>query len=180
MHPCRVAALPALAVVFLAFLTACVPNIVVAEGGTPSSVAEMPAEPSTTTASAEPATESEPTGDTTQPAPSDNAQVELVQAVTEYTDAYFAGDWDVAYTKLWSERCKANDDARNGFLGTLMAQDINFPEGSLRPTAKDVVVDRIDGTLAVVSYGFGEGATSGEIGLQPWVHEDDQWRFDDC
>lgn len=100
--------------------------------------------------------------------------------MVEYTDAYFAGDWDVAFDKLWSERCKADNDSRNGFVGTLMAQDINFPEGSLRPQARDVVIERIEGALGVVTYGFGEGAMGGEVRSQPWVYEADQWRFDDC
>ena len=66
--------------------------------------AEPPADdqPEPVVETAEPATE-EPTPDPAEePAPErvEDPAVALEQAVTDYTNAYFAGDWDTAYERL--------------------------------------------------------------------------------
>ncbi|SDS02628.1 hypothetical protein SAMN04489860_0624 [Paraoerskovia marina] len=138
---------------------------------------ETTSEPRETPTTATP-TPDVPTESPTTEAPSvDQA---ITDAVVEYTDAYFAGDWDIAFTKFWSERCKADNTERNGFVGTLAAQEYLYPEGSPRPVAVDVEIDRVAGSVATVSYGYRSSTESGTIDAQSWVLEDDQWRYDGC
>lgn len=122
-----------------------------------------------------PAPVEQPTGE-----PTEDPGVALAQAVTDYTNAYFAGDWDVAYEQLWSARCKADNDARNSFMGTLMAQEVNYPEGSERPQPGIVTVDRIEGALGLVTYDFTYQGQTQTIPAQAWILEDGTWRYDAC
>lgn len=133
------------------------------------------------TPSAEPrptATPEEPGGPAEQSAADPAAG--LPQAVIDYTNAYFAGDWETAFERLWSARCKANNDTRNEFLGTIMAQKANYP-GPEKPQATgEVTVDRIDGSTALVTYSYAYQGQTQTISSQPWVLEEGAWHFDAC
>jgi len=82
--------------------------------------------------------------------------------------------------KLWSARCVGDNDKRNAMLGTLMAQKANYPEGTPRPKAENITIDRMEGNTAVVTYDYASEAEQGTISSQPWVFEDGQWKFDAC
>ena len=114
------------------------------------------------------------------PEPTEDPGVALTQAVIDYTNAYFAGDWDVAYEQLWSARCKADNDARNSFIGTLAAQEVNYPEGSERPQPGTVTVDRIEGAIGLVTYDFSYQGQTQTIPAQAWILEDGTWHYDAC
>lgn len=114
-----------------------------------------------------------------EPEPTEDRAVALEQAVVDYTNAYFAGDWDTAYERLWSDRCKADDDVRNEFLGVLMAQKVNYPDGDL-PQPDTVTVDRLQGDTAVVTYDYSHRGVTQTITAQPWVYENGAWHFDAC
>jgi hypothetical protein len=104
----------------------------------------------------------------------------LPQAVIDYTNAYFASDWDVAFERLWSARCRSDNDARNGFLGTIAAQKVNYP-GTDKPQATgEVTIDRVEGSTALVTYSYAYKGQTQTISSQPWVLEDDAWHFDAC
>ena len=117
--------------------------------------------------------------ETPAPAPEPDQQAALAQAVVDYTNAYFEADWDTAYTRLWSERCKADNEARNSFIGTIAAQKVNYPDAN-KPRAGEVTETRIEGAVGLVTYSYTFNGQSQVIENQPWVLEGGAWHFDDC
>jgi hypothetical protein len=138
-----------------------------------------PATPSTKAVATTSVSTPAPPSPTPAPTPAVDSQDALKTAVVDYTNAYFAADWDTAFTRLWSARCKADNEARNSFIGTLAAQKVNYPDAN-KPRAGDVTVDRIDGDVGIVTYSFSYNGQSQTIDSQPWILEDGHWHYDDC
>ncbi len=134
---------------------------------TPPSASTSPSEPTTPAPS--------PTEDETA-----DQEAALTTAIVEYTDAYFAADYKTAVEEMWSERCLSDNEARNKALGEITAQKANYPEGSERPEAENITIDRFEGNLAVVTYDYRSSTGGGTVASQPWVFEDGEWKFDGC
>lgn len=141
----------------------------------PASSSATPTAPSATPSIASPAVTPTPT----PTAPSVDTTAELKQAVIDYTNAYFAADWDTAFTRLWSDRCKADNTARNSLTGELAAQKVNYP-GTAKPQAGVVTVDRLAGDLAMVTYNYSFNGKTSTVKSQPWTHVGGTWQFDAC
>ncbi|MFE5336096.1 hypothetical protein ACFQ8E_09310 [Isoptericola sp. NPDC056573] len=112
--------------------------------------------------------------------PDEDQEAALKDAVSAYTDAYFAADYETAVEDMWSERCLSDNSARNQALGEISAQKVNYPEGTERPQAENITIDRFDGDLAVVTYDYRSSTDEGTVSSQPWVLEDGEWKFDGC
>ena len=115
-----------------------------------------------------------------EPGSADSSEAALVSAVEEYTVAFFAGDRDVALDKLWSARCQADEDKSMAFLGTLAANEALTADGLAQPAPENVVVDRVEGSIGLVTYDYVSASDSGTIQAQPWILEDGKWKYDAC
>jgi hypothetical protein len=115
-----------------------------------------------------------------EPDRADGSEAALVSAVEEYTVAYFAGDREVALDRLWSARCQADEDKSMAFLGTLAANEGLTSDGLDQPAPENVVVDRIEGSVGLVTYDYVSDSDRGTIQAQPWILEDGQWKYDAC
>lgn len=124
------------------------------------------AAPATSSSASTPAAEPTKSG---EPA----ANADLVQAVKDYTAAYFASDADRAYEAL-SARCQGEMSAEA--YGALVKQ----AEKEFGPDhpATDVETD-VQGEMARVSYKV-QGLPKFDQTKQPWAYESGEWKFDAC
>lgn len=123
-------------------------------------------------ASNKPAPASSPAADPTATvAPPANA--DLVQAVEDYTAAYFASDADRAYAAL-SARCQGEISAE-AYRAVVQQAKTEF--GPDHP-ATDVEAD-VQGEMARVSYKV-KGLPKFDQTKQPWAYESGEWKFDAC
>lgn len=121
-----------------------------------------PATSSASTPTAEPTHAGEPA-----------ANADLVQAVKDYTAAYFASDADRAYAAL-SERCQGEMSAE-AYRAVVQQAKTEF--GPDHP-ATDVEAD-VQGEMARVSYKV-KGLPKFDQTKQPWAYESGEWKFDAC
>ncbi|MGW0012456.1 hypothetical protein ACWDVX_22270 [Streptomyces tendae] len=124
---------------------------------------------------AAPATSSSASTPTAEPthAGEPTANADLVQAVKDYTAAYFASDADRAYAAL-SARCQGEISAE-AYRAVVQQAKTEF--GPDHP-ATDVEAD-VQGEMARVSYKV-KGLPKFDQTKQPWAYESGEWKFDAC
>lgn len=101
-------------------------------------------------------------------------EAELEDAVTAYTDAYFAPDAELAYEML-SARCQ--DSIQPAAFASIVeggAEDY----GQL--SVESFAVDELAGDMARVTYTVGLPVLDEDLAGQPWVREDEEWKYDAC
>lgn len=108
---------------------------------------------------------------TTSASPADE-RTALTDAVKAYSAAYFKPD-AAAAGKLLSARCRAQTSA-DAYKAALARAVATYGHQQI----KTVTVDRLSGTLALVSYTYSVPVLD-QHG-QPWVLESAAWRYDAC
>ncbi|MCL2787648.1 MAG: hypothetical protein FWD59_04030 [Micrococcales bacterium] len=167
--------------------------VILASGGCSAgnpSVQPTPALEASIASTMAPGTESPPPatheGDNPNTSPPDpipppvNEEAALTKAVADYTDAFFAADYETAVTGTWSARCLADDEKLTEARSVFDALSAMYPDASARPKAQNTVIDRIENTIGIVTYDYVSSSESGSVTSQPWVLEDGQWKFDAC